>query len=166
MGDYFAPLGPPLFPWDPMAQTHRQTDRATLWLNRPSGADSVKTSIFCRKVFQLQRDSSVTLHVRKKINFRGETDNNFHISQTFAPKNLSWVIWSYKYLTYWFLKDFHEKSAQTHLSKVMRVSISKGIKHLNTVLSRLVLWQRRVSLKHAFFTWVSQKLLSSYDISA
>ena len=33
MGDCFAPLGPPLLPWDSMA---------TLWKNRPSGADSVK----------------------------------------------------------------------------------------------------------------------------
>ena len=26
MGDCFAPLGPPLLPWDSMAQAHRQTD--------------------------------------------------------------------------------------------------------------------------------------------
>ena len=48
MGDCFAPMGPPLLPWDSMAQTHRQTDRQTdmaiLWLNRPSGADSVKNT--------------------------------------------------------------------------------------------------------------------------
>ena len=42
MGDCFAPLGPLLLPWDSMAQNHTRTDMATLWKNRPSGADSVK----------------------------------------------------------------------------------------------------------------------------
>ena len=35
------------------------------------------------------------------------------------------------------MKDFHEKSAQTDLSKDMWVSISKGLKHMNTVLKYL-----------------------------
>ena len=46
MGDCFAPLGPPLLPWDSMAQTdrqtHRTTDMATSRPTRPSGAELVK----------------------------------------------------------------------------------------------------------------------------
>ena len=46
MGDCFAPLGPPLLPWDSMAQTdkqtNRQTDMATPRPTRPSGAEMVK----------------------------------------------------------------------------------------------------------------------------
>ena len=46
MGDCFAPLGPPLLPWDSMAQTHKQThtqtDMATPRPTRPSGAELVK----------------------------------------------------------------------------------------------------------------------------
>ena len=46
MGDCFAPLGPPLLPWDLMAQTDTQTDTQTDMVTprptRPSGAELVK----------------------------------------------------------------------------------------------------------------------------
>ena len=42
MGDCFAPLGPPLLPWDLMAHTDRTTDMATPRPTRPSGAELVK----------------------------------------------------------------------------------------------------------------------------
>ena len=42
MGDYFAPLGPPLLPWHPMAQIYIHTDMATPRLTRASGAELVK----------------------------------------------------------------------------------------------------------------------------
>ena len=78
--------------------------------------------------------------MKKKI-----TSTKIQISyQTF----FSWVIWSYKNWTYWFSKDFYEKSAQTDLSKEMWVSISKGLKHLNTVLYYTILHPTNVS-KHS-----------------
>ena len=53
MGDCFAPLGPPLLPWDSMAQTHtqthRQTDMATPRPSRPSGAELVKMALLDKK---------------------------------------------------------------------------------------------------------------------
>ena len=49
MEDCFAPLGPPLLPWDLMAQTHKethtQTDMATHRPTRPSAAELVKILI-------------------------------------------------------------------------------------------------------------------------
>ena len=44
MGDCFAPLGPPLLPWDLMAHTDITTDIATPRPTRPSGAELVKNS--------------------------------------------------------------------------------------------------------------------------
>ena len=54
MGDCFAPLGPPLLPWDLMAHTDRQTDRTTDMPTprptRPSGAELVKIKIIFLQV--------------------------------------------------------------------------------------------------------------------
>ena len=55
MGDCFAPLWPHSSPGTRWRNyTDRQTDIATLWLNRPSGANSVKMS-YCREMIKLLR---------------------------------------------------------------------------------------------------------------
>ena len=52
----------------------------------------------------------------QKINFRGEQENNFHKNRNFALKFFSGVIPTLNNLTFWFAKDFLEKSAKTDLS--------------------------------------------------
>ena len=64
----------------------------------------------------------------EKPNLRGEKENpnfalNFFLSHL-VIKQLSLSVF----------KDFHEKSAQTDLSNEMWVLISKGLKHMNTVV--------------------------------
>ena len=74
MGDCFAPLGPPLLPWDSMAQTHKQTNRqtdkqtdmATPRPTRPSGAELVKifqSRFFSTALRQLFSAMQVSIHL-------------------------------------------------------------------------------------------------------
>ena len=81
---------------------------------------------FYRKVFKLQHYSSVTLHVSTK-NPISEVKKK--IPSKINPNCAS------TFFSYTFFKVFHENSAQTDVSKVMWVSILKGLKHLNTVLN-------------------------------
>ena len=86
----------------------------------------IKKGIFYRKVFKLQHYSSVTLHVSTK-NPISEVKKK--IPSKINPNCAS------TFFSYTFFKVFHENSAQTDVSKVMWVSILKGLKHLNTVLN-------------------------------
>ena len=90
-----------------------------------------------RNIFKFQRNSSVTRHVSPKNPI---SEVNKKITST-KFKMLPWNIFphwfGHKNWTYWFLTDFYEKSGETDFSKVMLVLISKGLKHLNTVLYSL-----------------------------
>ena len=98
-----------------------------------------KQVIFDRKVFKMQRYSSVTLHVSPKNQISREklkiTSTKFQISipnffpEWFGPKQIEAIH---------FRNGFHDKFAQTDCSKEMWVPISKGLKHLNTVIIQCV----------------------------
>ena len=95
----------------------------------------LKVIIFNSNVFKLQRDSSATLNVSPKTPISTEIGVfNFQKNPSFASKNLSWVNWSKRNWTCTFLKVFYEKWAQTDVSQEMCIPISKGLKHLTTVL--------------------------------
>ena len=83
----------------------------------------------------MERYSSVTLHVSPKNPISAEKlkstfakiqilARNF-FPEWFGPKQIEAIR---------FRNEFHDKSAQTDCSKEIWVLISKGLKHLNTVL--------------------------------
>ena len=99
-----------------------------IWDFSPTNTHLLKTSHFLPQFLQIY--SSTTLHLSpKKPNFRWVKEADFHKNQNLALTN---------YWTFLFSKGFHEKSAETDFSKEMWVPISKGLKHLNTVINTVV----------------------------
>ena len=70
----------------------------------------------------------------KKPNFRGVKEADFNKNSNFVLTNFPESFGPTIIEPFFFFYLFHEKSAQTDFLKEMWVSISKGLKHMNTVL--------------------------------
>ena len=107
------------------------------------------------KVFKIQRFSSIT---RRDSPNTPISEGSKKITSTkiemLPQKNfLSDVV--LKLLSFLFSKVLHKKSAQTYHSKEIRVLISKGLKHLNTVLHCLL--RKLLKLFCSMFIWWALK---------
>ena len=104
-----------------------------------TNAHILSKQVICdHKVFKLQRYSPCQ---SKNSNFRGVEESNFNKQPNFASNFFSLSDLVIKLLNLLFSEVPHDISAQSDLSKELWVSISKGLKHLNTVLTKLLLAQ-------------------------